>query len=196
MTAFSPLNSLPALLNHVLAQEPWACNKLAAHAGKTARFDAGVFALSLTVEADGLLSRAADDASPQVTIRVKAGDIPLILQHRARAFSYVMVEGDAEFASTISQVAQSLKWDAEEDLSKLVGDIAAVRLVGVARRIAQAAVAVPQQAAAHMAEYLVEEKPVLVSQLAMSEFGAEVARLRDGAERLIKRIEKIEGTVP
>jgi ubiquinone biosynthesis protein UbiJ len=124
---------IPAAINHLLAPEAWARAKLAAHAGKVACLDAGVMTVRLKVTPDGMVQAAARDDAPNVTIRVNPGDLPLIAQNRERAFSYVKVEGDADFANAISQLSQSLKWEADEDLSKWVGDIAAMRIVGGAR---------------------------------------------------------------
>jgi ubiquinone biosynthesis accessory factor UbiJ len=193
MTPPDPLSIVPAAINHLLAQEAWARNKLAAHAGKTARFDAAVLQLDLTVRADGLLATAEDGATPHVTIRVKPADLPLILQNRERAFSWVGVEGDADFANSISQVSQSLHWEAAEDLSKLVGDIAATRLVAGAKAALHTMTATPKILAENLAEYFLEEKPVLVRPQAVADFGSDVARVRDDIERLMKRIEKLEG---
>jgi ubiquinone biosynthesis protein UbiJ len=55
--------------------------------------------------------RGNADAVPNVTIHVKLADLPLIAQNRERAFSYVRIEGDAEFANTISQLPQGLRWE-------------------------------------------------------------------------------------
>ena len=122
-----------AAINHLLAQEPWARDKLAIHTGKVACLDGGIAAIRLKVARDGMLESVAPDEPPCVTIRVKLADLPLILQNRERAFSYVTIEGDADFANTISQLSQTLRWEAEGDLSKVVGDVAAVRMVGAAR---------------------------------------------------------------
>lgn len=188
-TAFS---TFPAALNHLLTQEPWARTKLAAHADKIVRFDAVVVILNLKVTADGMTVLAAQDEAPTVTIRVKPADLPLILQKREQAFSYVTVEGDADFANAISQVSQTLKWEAEEDLSKLVGDIAAARLVAGAKAALNTAKATQQKLAENLAEYFLEEKPMLVRPQDVIDFGGDVAKMRDDVERLVKRIEKLE----
>ncbi|MDP1588237.1 MAG: hypothetical protein Q8M07_10860, partial [Prosthecobacter sp.] len=75
-----------------------------------------------------------------------------------------------------SFVFRNLRWDAEEDLSKLVGDIGARRLVqGVSRFLAW-----QKQAATHLAEnltdYGVQENPLLITT-------DEFATLRDGIAR-------------
>ena len=87
-----------AVINHLLAQEPWARDKLARHVGKVAVFDGGIAALRLKVAADGMLQGAGADDTPNVTIRARLADLPLIAQNRERAFSYVQIDGDADFA--------------------------------------------------------------------------------------------------
>lgn len=185
---------LLAAINHLLAQEPWAKSKLAAHSGKVACLNAGVTAIRLKVTPDGMLQSPADDEAVQMTIHVRLSDLPLIAQHRDRAFSYVRIEGDADFANTISQLSQSLKWDAEYDLSKVIGDMAARRIADTARATFNTAASVHQTLAENIAEYLLEEKPMLMRPHAVAEFASEVAKLRDDVERLSKRIEKLKGS--
>ena len=193
MTLATPFALIPAAINHLLAQEPWARDKLVAHKGKTACFDLSILRLNLTVTADGSVSMATEGEASQVTIRIKPEQLPLILQYRERAFSYVTVEGDADFANTISQVSQGLQWEAEEDLSKLFGDIAANKMVAGAKAALQTAKSTQRALAENVAEYLLEEKPMLVRPQAVMDFGGDVAKLRDDVERLQKRLEKLEG---
>jgi ubiquinone biosynthesis protein UbiJ len=46
---------------------------------------------------------------------------------------HLRIEGDVMLAATVAELAQKLRWDWEEDLSRLVGDVAAHR-VGLAMR--------------------------------------------------------------
>jgi ubiquinone biosynthesis protein UbiJ len=180
-------------INHLLAQEPWAREKLAAHAGKVARLDAGMAAVRLKVAPDGMLQAAPDDALANVTIHARLADLPLIAQNRERAFSYVRIEGDADFANTISQLSQSLRWEAEEDLSRWIGDIAATRVIAGAKAAMDTVRSTQRKLAENVAEYFLEEKPMLVRPQALSDFAREVAKLRDDVERIGKRIEKLRG---
>ncbi len=186
-------NTASAFINHLLAREAWARDKLARHAGKVAFLDAGVAALRLQVAADGMLQAAPADAAANVTVRVRLSDLPLIMQDRERAFSYVQVEGDADFANAISQLSQSLQWEAEEDLSRWVGEIAANRMVGGARHALGLAKATQQALAENLAEYFLEEQPLLIRPQTVAGFAEDVIRLRDDVERLGKRIERLEG---
>jgi ubiquinone biosynthesis protein UbiJ len=135
---------------------------------------------------------SSSDEPPTVTIRLKLTDLPLIAQNRDRAFSYVQIEGDAEFANTISQLAKGLRWDAEHDLERVLGPIGATRLAGGARSAIGSATATGRKLAENLAEYLLEERLVLVKPAMLEEFTAEVTRLRDDAERTAKRIAKLE----
>jgi ubiquinone biosynthesis protein UbiJ len=188
----SPASLLPAAINHLLAQESWARARLMPHAGKIAVLDGGVLAVRLKVMSDGLLETPSADEAAAVTIHVQLSDLPLIVQNRERAFSYVKIEGDADFANTISQLSQSLRWEVEEDLSKIVGDIAAIRIVGGAQSAFNAARSLHQSITENVAEYFLEENPMLMRPQAIADFTNDVTRLRDDVARLAKRIEKLK----
>jgi ubiquinone biosynthesis protein UbiJ len=198
-----------AAINHLLAQEGWARDALKRHAGKVARisFDEvrgdttrGYLALSMRVAADGMLEAAGTDDLPGVTIHIKPADLPLILQQRDRAFSYVRIDGDAEFANTISQLSKGLRWDAEHDLERVfglalgptAGSIAARRLVGGTRGAAHGAMTAGRRLAENVAEFLLEERQVLVRPAVVDAFGDDINRLRDDIERTAKRIARLE----
>ena len=180
-----------ATINHLLSRQPALCRRLAAHAGKTACIDTGFMTLNLSVAADGLLQSATDE-KPNVTIRLKLADVPRMLTEMERAFSYVAIEGDADFAKAISDVAMGLRWEAEEDLAPFVGDIAAVRIVKTARAAMSTAKSNAHNLAENIAEYLLEENPTLLRPEAADRFAMEVAILRDDTERLAKRIALLE----
>ena len=181
-----------ATINHLLAQEAWAREALGKHAGKLACVDGGAVSLRLRVLRDGLVELGKDEDAADVTIRVKLADLPLIAQNRERAFSYVKIEGDAEFANALSQLAQGLRWEAEHDLEPWLGPIAASRLVSGAKAAVETARATHQKLAENVAEFLLEEQPLLVRPAAVSDYSGEVTRLRDDVERAEKRLAKLE----
>jgi ubiquinone biosynthesis accessory factor UbiJ len=186
--------SMPAAatINHLLAQESWARTELKLHAGKVAVIDASPAVLRLRVAPDGMVEAAGSEAAAAVTIRLKLSDLPLIAQNRERAFSYVQIEGDAEFANAISHLSQSLRWEAEYDLEKLVGPIAAVRLVQGAKAVVQGARNGQRKVAENVAEYFLDENPLLIRPVTAESFAADVTRFRDDVERASKRLEKLE----
>lgn len=188
----SPLSSAAlAAINHVLAQEAWARAKLAEHAGKTVCLDASLIQFTLQVSSDGLL-QTSQATQPDVTLHLKLADLPWIMQNRERAFSSVKVAGDAEFASVLAHLAQNVRWEAEHDLQRFVGEIAARRLVQGGKQALDMAKQGQQKLHENVAEYFLEENPMLVRPQAVEYFGAEVAKLRDDVERFEKRLQRLE----
>jgi len=181
-----------AAINHLLAQEAWARATLGLHAGKEALIDTGVVQLRMRVTRDGMVEPGSEEMPATVTIRVKLSDLPLILQHRDRAFSYVKIEGDAEFANTISHLSKGLRWEAEHDLERLFGPIAATRLAEGARATVSGVASTGKKFAENVAEFLLEERAVLIRPSQVGDLGDDITRLRDDVERAAKRIEKLE----
>jgi ubiquinone biosynthesis protein UbiJ len=181
-----------ATINHLLAQEPWARAELKQYAGKVACIDASPAELRLRVAADGMVEAATVGQAAAVTIRLKLSDLPLIAQNRERAFSYVQIEGDAEFANAISRLSQSLRWEAEHDLEKLLGPMAAVRMVTGAKSALAALQQGQRKVSENVAEYFLEENPLLVRPVTAQAFAGDVTRLRDDVERFAKRLDKLE----
>ncbi|MGZ3181841.1 MAG: ubiquinone biosynthesis accessory factor UbiJ [Telluria sp.] len=184
-----------AAINHLLAQEAWARDALAQHAAKEALIDAGSIALRLRVGRDGMVEASQSEDPANVTIRVRLSDLPLIAADRDRAFSYVKIEGDADFANTINQLARGLRWEAEHDLEPWIGPIAARRFVTGARGAAEALGGAGRKLAENAAEFLTEEQPLLVRPAQVEAFGADVTRLRDDVERAEKRLARLEKRV-
>ncbi|MGX9775940.1 hypothetical protein D3C87_408130 [compost metagenome] len=196
LSDLSLMTPVIATINHLLAQEPWARQQLAVHAGKLACIDTGAVALRLRVDSAGMLEAAPGtapaDMPANVTIRVKLSDVPLILQNRERAFSYVKIEGDAEFANAISQLSKGLRWEAEHDLEKVVGPMLATRLVAGAKDAAAFVRTGQQKLAENVAEYFLDEQPMLIRPSTLQEYSAGVTRVRDDVERLAKRLARLE----
>lgn len=192
LSDLSLMTPVIATINHLLAQEPWARQQLAVHAGKLACIDTGAVALRLRVDSAGMLEAVPADMPANVTIRVKLSDVPLILQNRERAFSYVKIEGDAEFANAISQLSKGLRWEAEHDLEKVVGPMLATRLVAGAKDAAAFVRTGQQKLAENVAEYFLDEQPMLIRPSTLQEYSAGVTRVRDDVERLAKRLARLE----
>lgn len=180
-------------LNHLLAQESWARAVLQKHAGKLACIDLEVLQIRVRVAADGFVQSVSDmQVQEDVRLNMKLADLPLIAQDSTRAVSYVKIEGDADFAQAISQLSQDLRWEVEDDLSRVVGDIAARRVVSGGRQIAHFVGQTHQNIQENLADYFLEENPMLVRPRAVSAFSDQVNKTRDDVERLMKRLERLE----
>ncbi|MFZ5507067.1 MAG: ubiquinone biosynthesis accessory factor UbiJ, partial [Pseudomonadota bacterium] len=127
-----------------------------------------------------------------VTLRLPA-DAALRLVHEGDAvLRDARIEGDAALAETLGQVLRGLRWDAAEDLSRLIGDAAAERVVGGARAAWAGGRDLGARLAASASEYAADEARLLVRPAATAAFADEVDTLRDDLARLQKRLELLE----
>ncbi len=180
--------------NHLLSQSGWARVRLQAHAGRTARLTVSPLAdIDFSVAADGYLAAWVSADAPEVSLRLDAADLPqLLMDGLETAMRHVRIEGNAEFADTLGFVFRHLRWDAEEDLARVFGDMVAHRVVDGGRRALDEGRLTLERAGGNLAEYLTEEAPVLVPRTALPAFFHEVVELRDALGRLDKRIARVE----
>jgi ubiquinone biosynthesis protein UbiJ len=184
---------LASALNHLLEAEPWARERLAPFSGETVTLAAPPLPeLRLSILADGRVAPSADDAAaPSLTLTLGTDALAAMARGEEYLMRAVAVTGNARLASEVMVLVRHLRWDPEEDLSRLVGDAAARRLVGLAREFARWQIDAAQRLAGSLVEYAVEERRILVPRPELEPLVAGVARLRDAIERLEKRIERI-----
>ena len=180
--------------NHLLAQAGWARQRLQPHAGRTARLVLSPVAeIDFSVANDGQLAEWSGEEAPEVSLRLAVADLPrLLVDGLETAMRHVRIEGNAEFAEALGFVFRHLRWDAEEDLSRLFGDIAAHRLVEGGRKVVDEGRRSLERASGNVAEYLTEESTLLVPRKALPAFAEEVVTLRDAVARLDKRVARLE----
>jgi ubiquinone biosynthesis protein UbiJ len=171
-------------LNHLLGQAGWARQQLRGFAGRHARFDMPPWRLAFQIGTDGLFEPTAEEAV-DVTVTLPAETPIMALQGIDRAMAAVHVTGNAEFATALSFVLKNLRWDAEEDLSKLVGDIAAHRIVNASSRLASWQKQAARNLSENVAEYLGEESGLLTQVRDLDGFREELAEFT-------RRLEKLE----
>jgi ubiquinone biosynthesis accessory factor UbiJ len=179
-------------VNHVLRSAPLAMERLRRHAGRTAAFHVGPVTLVYTVQTTGEVAPAVPGAARDLEVRISPFLLPRLAAREEAAVREIEMQGDMELAHEISYLARNLSWDVEEDLSRVVGDIAAHRIVSGARAtrdwVQDASVRVAQGAA----EYWTEEALLIASRVKVETFVHGVAELRDAVERLDKRIGRLE----
>ncbi len=180
-----------AFINHLLRGASWAREALARFAGRTARFDGAPFALSLTVLDNGEVAPAAAGAAPDVTIVLTPGVLLRLATRDETAWREIGVSGDADFAVTLNHIARNLRWDVEEDLSRVFGDMAAHRMAESGRVLRRWGEQALDNTGRSFAEYWTEEQPLIASAHDLEQFNREVDRLRDDVARLEKRLEQL-----
>ena len=138
---------LTLLANHVLAAEPVATRKLAAHSGRCLRVElegrptwlAALPVPAFRVTPAGLLEWCGADA-PQTSdlhLRVAASNPALLLAQVATGeLPKVEVQGDAQFAADLSWLMDNLRWDVQDDLERLIGRAPAFEVARIGRVLA------------------------------------------------------------
>jgi ubiquinone biosynthesis protein UbiJ len=182
---------LLAAINHLLGQAAWAREKLTPFAGHAAQIKLPPFEAAFLIRADGCISTPAPEAELEVSISLPAATPLLALQGKDAVMRAARIEGSAEFAETLGFVIRNLRWDAEEDLSRIVGDIAAHRIVTGTRELGAWQQQAAQNLAENLAEYFTEEQPMIARRADIADFAAEIDRLRDDAARLEKRLQRL-----
>lgn len=178
-----------AALNHVLARANWAQQKLMPFAGREALLAMPPFRLQLLVNADGLF--AVGRGSADVEILLPAATPLLALQGTDQVMRSARINGSVEFADTLGFVLRHLAWDFEEDLARVVGDIAAHRIANTLRSLTAWQKQAARNLAENMAEYLRDETGTLPAPQEIAAFSEGVDRLRDDVARLEKRLQRL-----
>lgn len=176
-------------LNHLLAQNSWAFERLARFSGKTARFEVAPLSFAYTILPDGALTSADKAATPDVLCVIAPSLLPRLALHDELAHAQIQSAGDAALLSEIFFLSRNLRWDAAEDLSHVTGDIAAERIVQTVqgKQFGASAVNLAQAAA----EYFTEEQPLIAKPQQINSFMQQVDILRDDLARLEQRIRRL-----
>lgn len=138
LAAPAAIRRLTLLLNHVLASEPVAAERLRKHAGRriVLRLDRWpallpeVPPLAFIVTPAGLLDweeQGHDSVAPadlQVSIDA-ANPAMMMVQGLAGQRPRIQVGGDAALAGDVDWLFENLRWDVQDDLARLVGDVPA-----------------------------------------------------------------------
>jgi ubiquinone biosynthesis accessory factor UbiJ len=178
-------------INRLMRWETWPLERLRPFAGRTALLRVSPFDVALTVLESGEVAAARPDSAPDTTISLTPPLFARLAAGDESAPREVRVDGDAELAAAVFYLSRHLRWDAEEDLSRVFGDVLAHRLAEGGREFLRWQSQAPINVAHMLAEYWTEERPLIARSADVKEFVAEVDRLRDDADRLEKRIERL-----
>jgi ubiquinone biosynthesis protein UbiJ len=128
------LNRLVLFLNHVLMSEPEAMQRLARQKGQRIELLWQKMQLQLLATPAGLFERGRFEGFDlRLTVTEES---PLdVLSALARGDKpRVRIEGDVQLAAEVNWLIDNVRWDAEEDLARLIGDAPAHTLAGLGRQ--------------------------------------------------------------
>jgi ubiquinone biosynthesis protein UbiJ len=180
-----------AALNHLLATAPWARARLAPFAGRSAEIAVSPVRLALGIDSDGYFCETVA-AEHDVRLELPLASLPKAAGGVDALMGDIRIAGNAEFADALGFVLRKLRWDGEEALSHLIGDIAAHRATLTLGEVFRWQQHSARNLVENLAEYFTEERPVLVKHASFERFAADAAALRDDLARLDKRIARIK----
>jgi len=179
------------VLQHLIAQNTWACSLLQPFAGKSVRITIAPVSSALVILEDGSLAMAGETNIPDASINIAPSLLLRLLAKDEAAKLQIEISGDTHLATALAKVFSHLRWDYEDDLSKLVGDVPANKIGSFARGSVQTIKDTGLNIASMLSEYWQEEKPMLAKKRHVEQFNSEVDRLRSDVERFEKRLQKL-----
>jgi ubiquinone biosynthesis accessory factor UbiJ len=178
-------------LQHLIAQNQWAKPHLEPFAGKTIGFDFVLAKAHLNILEDGSFSMGANTDAPEASIHAPPSLLLRIIAGDEDAKTQFKITGDTHMAAEIGKVLQNMRWDIEDDLSKITGDIAANKTVSFAKKTIATAKQQGKDAAEMLSEYWQEENPILAKKWQVEQFNTDVDVVKSDAARLEKRLQKL-----
>lgn len=192
--------SVPALIlksiNHVIEQEKWARDLLLSREDQIIAISLPVGNFQLVIQ-NGLLTNTSDNTGlAAVSLEISQEAIWAFLREgKSGAMKFVRISGDVDFAADLNRLAADLKWEAEEDLAKLIGDAPSRRILLESKKLFQQASLAVGDFKLGLRDYLVNEKNTLLGAQQFNEFKSEIRLLRDQLDRTEKKIIKLDESI-
>jgi ubiquinone biosynthesis protein UbiJ len=183
--------------NHMLLQEEWARARLRPYCGQTLSLAASPVFLTLKINSEGLLEACPEgDFVPSVTIAFPDNWAHLAFSAGSTLSGLAKISGPADLAEVLGFVFKNLRWDAESELSRWVGDIAAHRMVRDGKRFLSWHRDATQRLQLNLKEFLGEEGGELRGPIARRDevawFRAAVDAADEECARLERRLLRLE----
>lgn len=183
-----------AAINHLLRDAEWARQRLAKHGGRTARFESACWTAQLAVTDKGLFAVAGEggNVEPDLVLELPGAALANAFDGREALIRAAMMRGNVEFAEALGFVLRHLRWDFEDDLSHLTGDVVARRIAATGDKLFRSFTDGIHRLGGTLSEYVIYEGGIATAATAVADFCREVDDLRDRQERLEARLRRLE----
>jgi len=178
-------------LQHLLTQNSWANALLQPYAGKAVQFDIASIKANIIILEDGGLVMAGETNIADATVCISASLLLRLIAQDEAAKIQIVISGDTHLATEFAKVLSNMRWDYEDDLSKLIGDVSALKISQFGRDAATGIKRNSIQLAEMLSEYWQEEKPLIAKNRLVEKFNTEVDTLRADVARFEKRLTKL-----
>ena len=170
-TKATPAVAFCFLANRLLSSERWARARLEPFHGQS-------FELRLPFLAPVLLSIKNQRIEP-------GGAAP------AAIVTVGGVTGASALADELRYLAKHLRPDVAEELSRVVGDVAAERIVGSARSLARWQADTARRLVEAVADFAIEERRLFVRRAELADLAGRIEDMRRRLERLAERMDRL-----
>jgi ubiquinone biosynthesis accessory factor UbiJ len=181
------------VLNHLLKHEIWAREQLRPHVGKVVQckllplgFEA-VFAIDI----DGLVCQPRVRTKPQTIALMLEIPLTRLWSQGSATDAALRIEGDLALATALSKVVRVLRWEAAEDLARLIGVLPAQILTRSLQHLLIQAVRWVDTSLENCVEYLQYEQAVLVDPQTQDSFSQQVTALENDLVNLELRVARL-----
>ena len=179
------------LMQHLISQNSWANAMLKPFAGKSIQIKIAALSSTLVILENGSLAIAGETNVPDATVEMSLSLALRLIAKDEAAKRLISIEGDTHLAAELAKVFSNMRWDYEDDLSKIVGDISANKLAGFSRDAIHSVKETSVNLAEMLSEYWQEESPMLAKKRHVETFISQVDTLRADVDRLDKRLSKL-----
>lgn len=179
------------ILQHLTSQNNWSRKHLAPYAGSVIQLNIVPIKTALLILEDGSLGIPTDHQVAEATIHIPPSLAVRLLAKDEAAKMHIKVDGDTQLAAEIGKVLQLMRWDIEEDLSQVIGDIPANKTVSATKHVLSEAKTQTANIAEMFAEYWQEEQPLLAKKWRVEAFNEAVDKLRSDVARFEKQLDKL-----
>ncbi len=194
--------ALEQALNRLLALDPdtqAAISKLDQRRIQLA-LEAPAIALEISVEANQLRVGPVQDSEADLGIRSTISgalsQLPFFRSSNAAPVGKVRINGDAELARQLQALAKNFDPDWDKPFADAFGVIIGPQIAKTLLEAFKQGAGFAKKFSQDGVDYLTEESRDVVSSAEQAAFNEDVDDLRDRAERVLARFEKLEKTLP
>lgn len=193
-------NALEFALNRVLALDTDSQQALQRLNGRSIdlRLEAPVLNARIRVQDGCLRVGPTDDSESDLSLSATAGALLSRLlpgQTGHATPGKLRIAGDIDLAQQLQRLAQQFAPDLEEALSERLGDVLGVQIARALRSVGQNALQMSKAGLERVVEYVRDERGDVLGSAEMNAFLDDVDQLRDHAERLGQRVERLKRQV-
>ena len=183
------MNLQHKIINHVLTQNEWMKDELIQFKNKIIQLQVEPFTLQFKVNDLGQL--VSCDIQEHVDTTISLTSQAFIRMAVTKQKKGITVSGDVDLANIFSKIMLKARRDYEEDLSYLVGDIAAVEITKITRAFARDGKKSLQSVAENFVEYWQEEKQILITKAEVDKFNSGVDEIQESFSRVEAKINEL-----